>query len=182
VKLAVLAEAISVVIRCDRLLAVFGNDWNAFKAIVPNQTLCADNELVRVGFMSPADVEGFVDTIQRRGLTYLVDGVAKDIVVVDQLRGPLARCDWIEFGHISLDGDPNKKVAACRLVGSSQSVVVMPEGWRFEQSLSVSFGFVPNEQVDKSLRFVRRQDGLDVYKNALTDREVFIGRTGRGKG
>lgn len=180
--MAVLAEGISVVIRCDRLLAAFDNDWHAFKAIVPNRTLCADNELVRVGFMAPADVEGFVDLLRGRGLTYLVDGFAKDLVVVDQLRGPLVRCDWIEFGRISLDGDPNKKVAACRLAGSSQSVVVMPEGWRFEQSLSVSFGFVPNEHVDKSLRFVRRQDGLDVYKNALTGREVFIGRTGRGKG
>jgi hypothetical protein len=182
VKLAVLAEAISVVIRCDRLLPVFDNDWNAFKAIVPNQTLCLDNELVRVGFMSPVDVEGFVDILRGRGLTYLVDGVAKDLVVVDQLRGPHARCDWIEFGRIRLDGDPNKKVAACRLEGSIQSVVIMPEGWTFEQSLSASFGFVPNEHVDKSLRFVRQEGGFDIYQNALTGREVFIGRTGLEKG
>ena len=180
--MAVLAEAISVVIRCDRLLAVFDNDWNAFKAIVPNETLCADNELVRIGFMLPADVEGFVDTIRGRGLTYLVDGVAKDLVVVDQLRGPLARCDWIEFGHISLDGDANKKVAACRLKGSSQTVVIMPDRWTFEQSLSASFGFVPNEHIDKSLRFLRHEGGLDVYENELTGREVFIGRTGQKTG
>jgi hypothetical protein len=182
VKLAVLAEAISVVIRCDRLLAVFGNDWNAFKAIVPNQTLCADNELVRVGFMSPTDVEGFVDALRGRGLTYLVDGVAKDLVIVDQLRGPLARCDWIGFGHISSDGDPNKKVASCRTDGSTQSVVVMPEGWRFDQSLSASFGFVPNEHIDKSLNSLRHEGGLDVYENELTGREVFIGRTGQKTG
>jgi hypothetical protein len=118
--------------------------------------------------MSPADVEGFVDILRGRGLTYLVDGVAKDLVVVDQLRGPLARCDWIGSGRISFDGDPNKKVAACRMEGSTQSTVVVPEGWTFEQSLSASFGFVPNEHIDKSLRFLRHEGGLDVYENELT--------------
>ena len=30
------------------MLAAFDGDWEAFKAIVPNETLCADGELVRV--------------------------------------------------------------------------------------------------------------------------------------
>jgi hypothetical protein len=32
--------------------------------------------------------------------------------------------------------------------------------------------------VDKSLEFLRREDGLDVYFNKLTGKEVYIGRTG----
>jgi hypothetical protein len=175
--MAVLAEGISVVIRCDRLLAAFGNDWEAFKAFVPNGRLCAEDELARVGFMSPADVKAFVDRLAARGLTYIANGVAQDLVVVDQLRGPMVRCDWIHFGQISLDGDPKKRVAACRLNGSTQSVVVTPEGWTFEQSLSSSFGFVPDEHLKKSLTFVRHQDGMEVYRNRLTGKEVFIGRT-----
>ena len=55
--MAVLIEAISVVVRADELLKKFPGGWDAFKSIVPNQTLCADNEIVRVGFMSPQDVE-----------------------------------------------------------------------------------------------------------------------------
>jgi hypothetical protein len=53
--MAVLIEAISVVIRADTLLKKFPGGWGAFKLIVPNQTLCADNEIVRVGFMAPQD-------------------------------------------------------------------------------------------------------------------------------
>jgi hypothetical protein len=177
--MAVLAEGISVVIRRDRLVAAFRNDWEAFKGFVPNSTLCADNELARVGFMVPADVKEFVDRLAARGLIYVADGVAQDLVVVDQLRGPTVRCKWIEFGQIDLGGDPNKRVAACRLRGSTQSVVVTPEGWIFEQSLSSSFGFVPNPYLEKSLTFLRHENGMDVYRNELTGKEVFIGRTGR---
>ena len=175
--MAVLVEAISVVIRYDRLLEAFGNDWEAFKRIVPNKTLCADNELARVGFMAPDDVRAFVETLQRRALTYLVDGAAQDLIVVDQLRGPVAACDWVDFGQINIEGDPRKRVAACRLTESTQSVVVTPEGWTFEKSLSSSFGFVPNEHLGKSLTLKRDEDGLEVYHNRLTGKEVFVGRT-----
>jgi hypothetical protein len=179
--MAVLVEAISVVIRCDRLLGAFGNDWEAFKRIVPNKTLCADNELARVGFMSPDDVRVFVETLHRHGLTYLLDGAAQDLIVVDQLRGPVAACDWVEFGHISLDGDQKKRVAACRLSESTQSVVVTPEGWTFEQSLSSSFGFVPSQHIEKSLTLKRDENGLEVYHNRLTGKDVFVGRTSNRK-
>src|SRR4051795_4165514 len=100
--MAVLIKGISVVIRADRLLAAFGNDWEAFKAVVPNKTLCADSEIARVGFMAPADVKHFVDDLTDVGLTYIVDGTAQDLVVVDQQRGPLVQCAWIEFGYVSL--------------------------------------------------------------------------------
>jgi hypothetical protein len=179
--MAVLVEAISVVIRCDRLLIAFDNDWDAFKDTVPNGTLCADNEVARVGFMSPTDVENYVSRLAKHGLRYIVDGTAKDLIVVDQQRGPAARCDWIEFGHINLDRESKKRVSACRLRGSTESVVVTPEGWTFEESLSASFGFVPNSQIEKSLTFDRHQDGLDVYHNRLTGKEVFIGRTNPDK-
>lgn len=174
--MAVLVEAISVVIRCDRLLAAFDQDWESFKALVPNKTLCADNELVRVGFMAPADAKQFVHDLAERGLTYLADGKALDLVVVDQQRGPMARCDWIEFGHVNLDRDPKERVAACQLSGGTQKVVVTPEGWKFEDSLSASFGYVPDPHLDKSLTFLRHEGGLDVYWNKLTGNKVFVGR------
>ena len=33
--------------------------------------------------------------------------------------------------------------------------------------------------VDKSLTFLRHENGLDVYLNAVTGTEVFVGRTGK---
>src|SRR5262245_3674984 len=136
--MAVLIEAISVVIRADALLPAFGSDWECFKQTVPNGTLCADGELARVGFMTPEDAEHYVKKLEVKGLRYLENGQAKNIIVVDQLRGPTASCDWVEFGHISLDDDTRKRVAACRLKGSTSNRLVTPDGWQFETSLSCS--------------------------------------------
>jgi hypothetical protein len=179
--MAVLVEAISVVIRADALLAAYNGDWDAFKRTIPNETMCADGELVRVGFMSPEDVEAYVAQLSDAGLTYLEDGVAKDLVVVDQMRGPLVKCEWIEFGHVNLDNDPLMCVAACRLKGSTDFVLFRPEGWTFADSLSKSFGFVHKEHMDKSLTFLRREKGLDFYRNEVTGKKVYIGRTLRNE-
>ncbi len=45
--------------------------------------------------MSPVDAEAYIKTLSTYGLEFLVDGKARDLAVVDQLRGPLAPCDWI---------------------------------------------------------------------------------------
>ena len=179
--MAVLVEAVSVIIRADALLAAYKGDWDAFKETAPNETMCADGELVRVGFMSPQDVEAYVKQLRELGLTYLYDGTAKDLVVVDQMRGPAVPCEWIECGQVDLDSDPSMRATACRLKGSAQSILVRPEGWTFAGSLSESFGFVPNEHIEKSLTFLRREKGLDVYRNELTGKEVYVGRTLRGE-
>ena len=176
--MAVLIEAISVVVRADALLTKFAGGWDAFKARVPNQTLCADNDIARVGFMSPPDVESFVQLLKRSGLTYLEHGQAIDLVVADQLHGLASPCSWAEFGHVNLGNDPKQRIAACRLAGSTDMQVVTPPGWAFESSLSQSFGFAPTEHVDKSLTYLRHENGLDVYLNSLTGEEVYIGRIG----
>ena len=177
--MAVLIEAISVVVRADSILSKFSGGWDAFKSRVPNQTLCADNELARVGFMTPQDVESFVLLLKRSGLTYLEDGQAIDLVVADQLHGLASSCSWAEFGHVNMGNDPKKRVAACRLAGSANMQVVTPPEWTFENSLTRSFGFAPTEHVDKSLTYLRHENGLDVYLNSVTGEEVFIGRTGQ---
>jgi hypothetical protein len=175
---AVLIEGISVVVRADRLLEAWHQDWDAFVQSVPNQTLCADGELARVGFMTPEDAKLYVDTLLARGLTYLdAGGAARDVIVVDQQRGPAAPCEWVEFGHVNLGGDRRRRVAACQLAGSTSRQVCSPDGWTFEKSLSASYGFVPTGEEHKSLDFVRHQDGLDVYLNRLTGREVFVAKT-----
>jgi hypothetical protein len=179
---AVLIEGISVVVRAARLLEAWHQDWDAFVRSVPNRTLCADGELARIGFMTPEDARLYIDTLRARGLTYLdMGGAAQDVIVVDQLRGPAAPCGWVEFGQVNLGADQRRRVAACQLAGSSSRQVCTPDGWTFEESLSASFGFVPTGEEQKSLVFIREQDGLDVYLNRLTGREVFVAKT-RPKG
>jgi hypothetical protein len=176
--MAVLVEGTSVVIRADALLKKFPGGWFAFEAAVPNQTLCADNEIVRLGFMTPKDVESYVSSLQNVGLEFLNGGKAIDMAVVDQIRGMTTPCDWLEFGHVNLGGT-GPRIAACRLVGSSATDVVTPQGWKYENSLSSSFGFVPTEHVDKGLKYLRRERNLDVYLNPITGEEVYVGRTGK---
>ena len=69
--MAVLCEAISVIVRLDALEAPYGT-FEAFKHDVPNDTLVADGEIVRVGFMTPDDVRAEPRRVWRRpfGLSY----------------------------------------------------------------------------------------------------------------
>ena len=175
--MAVLIEAISVVIRGEALLAAFGGDWQRFKTTVPNATLCADGELVRVGFMTPDDAKRYIGTLEAEGLRHLEDDEGTDIVIVEQFQGPLSPCNWIEFGHVSLDGDPQQRVATCRAKGSIVMRIVNPLDWTFESSLSREYGYVPHSGIDKTLEFLRHENGIDVYWNKLTGEEVHVGRT-----
>ncbi|MEX2375437.1 MAG: hypothetical protein WD942_07600 [Dehalococcoidia bacterium] len=174
--MAVLVEAISLVIRSDALLATF-DDWHAFKQTVPNATLCADGELVRIGFMTAEDVQHSVQALESRGLRYIEAGEARDMVVVDQFRGPVGKCDWVEFGRIALDNAGKQQVAACRLAGSRSNTLMKPDGWTYQESLSRSYGFSSRQSGKDGLRFLRHESGIDVYWNELTGKEVFVGRT-----
>lgn len=174
--MAVLIEATSVVVRRDAIQQSLPGGWERFKELVPNNSLCADSELARVGFMNPTDVKAFADLLENSGLVYIDGGSAIDFVVVDQLRGPMVQCDWLEFGHVSLD-DSKNRVAAARDPKSQHMELETPIGWSFPGSLSQTYGFVPTEHKDKSLRFLRRDGEIDVYLNLLTGKEVYVGRT-----
>jgi hypothetical protein len=54
--MAVLVEAISVVVRRDAIDRSYEGGWVAFVSSVPNATLCTDDQLARVGFMDPKAV------------------------------------------------------------------------------------------------------------------------------
>ena len=114
---AVFIEFISVVICREAIDQRHPAGWDAFVKDVPNRTLCADGRLARVGFMSPADTKAYVDSLERKGLTYLRDGKAVDLVVVDELRGPMVHCDRIEYGQIALK--PNRRVTACQCAATT---------------------------------------------------------------
>ena len=185
--MAVLVEGISVIIRRKKIDEMFSGGWDAFIEDVPNQTLCADDELARVGFMSPPDAEAFIWQLEKGGLTFAREERAVDMAVVDQMRGPAISAEWLEFAHLTLDGTDNK-VAACWLfegpriaagvhVHSKNMTLATPEGWRYEDSLSANFKFVTDEEMNENLKFLRQEDGQDVYLDLSTGKEVYMGRT-----
>ena len=175
--MAILVEAISVVVQAEAILYKFQGGWDAFKEIVPNKTLRADGEIAGVGFMTPVDVESFIKRLKKSGLIFLQDDMSLDITVVDQMRGPTMKCEWLEFGHADWDGKGHR-IAACRIVDTDVRQIVTPPDWVYEKSLSASFGFQPTEHEQEGLKFLRHEDGVDIYINALTGKEVYVGRTG----
>jgi|GEM_PF-185339 len=171
--MAVLIEAISVIVRRAAVEKRFPGGWQGFLRQVPNRTLCSDHDFARVGFMSPADVEAYISTLEAGGLVFRKDGEAVDFAVVDQLRGPTIPTSWLEFGKLETDG---MKVSACWPAGQSPTKIAFPEGWKYEGSLSAKPGFAAGNTIDDRLKFLRRENGIDVYLDLRSGKEVFMGR------
>ncbi len=172
--MAVLIEAISVIIRRTTINDKYPGGWDDFVLTAPNNTLCADDKIARVGFMSPDDVKSFIKGLEKNGFIYLADGKAVDIAVIDQLKGFMVPCDWLSAGHVEINGQ--YKIAACKLKKCRSYHIALPEDWIYEQSLSREYAYVPSEHMDKSMKYLRHENGVDVYLNLLTDEEVYVGR------
>lgn len=158
--MAVLVEGISVIVRRDAVDATFAGGWHRFESLVANSTLCADDDIARVGFMSPTDVEAFIRLLEKGGLRFLRSGHAVDIAVVDQLRGATTPVDWLEFARLKLK-DSENMVAACWLFTDERAgfgihlpekrmIIATPLNWRYENSLSANFKFVPSEEMSEN--------------------------------
>ena len=147
--MAVLCEAISVIIKKSSIDTFYVGGWNAFTSNIPNQTICSDGELVRIGFFSPKDVETFIFSLESQGLVFQKPSTRKnDIIVVDQHRGPTLHCDWIEFGKFNIE--ENIKVSMCWLFEENRKdmgihlkdlkmKLATPKGWKAENYKSIHF-------------------------------------------
>lgn len=184
--MAVLVEGISVIVRRDAIEAKYRGGWKAFTAYVPNSTLCIDEELARVGFMVPSDVEAFVKHLESGGLRFLDAGKSVDLAIADQQRGLTMECNWLEFGHLGFGASGHvsacwffegPRIAAGMNLRGQPMNLATPSGWEFEGSLSHKFGFVPTGKENERLTFIRNEDGVDVFLDTDTGKEVFIGRT-----
>jgi len=152
--MAVLVEGISVVVRESAINKKMNGGWARFKMLIPNQTLCHDGEVARVGFMEPRPTQDFIEQLEECGLVCIRDDKPVDLIVVDQQRGPMVECNWIEFAHFDIDGGKvgaawlwDKPRVAAGIHMPAKMSIAMPVGWQFKDSLSDSFRFVPNSLV-----------------------------------
>jgi hypothetical protein len=169
----VLIEAISVVVKKRAIEERFPGGVPGFVSQVPNQTYCDDGNLVRVGFMSPPDVQDFVGHLEACGLVYLNNGCPEDIVVVDQLQGPIVKCGWLLFLHLQIDD--GKILTACLEGDDGPDQVVCPSGWEFSNSLSRRNTFVPSAEIAERLEPLPSESGLSVFRDRETGKKVFSG-------
>ena len=119
--MSVLIEAISVVMRIEAIERYYPGGLAALEEAPPNGTLCYDNSIARVGFMTPFDTKNFVERLEKMGFKHLIGDSAKDLVTVDQREGLLTRCDWLEVIFFDIDDDPEQRVVAAHLDRTRQS-------------------------------------------------------------
>jgi len=62
--MAVLVEGISVVGRKSAIAAKYPRGLEGFRSGIPNATFCEDDQLVRVGFISPDDARDYVGHLE----------------------------------------------------------------------------------------------------------------------
>jgi len=144
--MTVLVEGVSVIIKLDAIERAIPDGFEGFRQYIPNYAWCKDSYIIRQAFLSKEDAKEFTDKLESLGLVHMGTEGAQDFVLADQMYGVANRCNWLEFGHVNLDNDIEKKVAACRLRGTKTEGIVTPEGWKFENSLTKEFGLNPVKQ------------------------------------
>ncbi len=103
-----------------------------------------DDEIVRLGFLDGDEAKEFKNKLESLNLVYQSSEGAQDFVLVDQIYGPTSKCNWLECGHVDINNDPNMKVSACRIAGGQDGTIVLPDGWKYENSLTAEYGLTPD--------------------------------------
>lgn len=126
---SLVVHAWTLVLRNDALEDRYPGGLGSFEAVVPNASFHCDDHLAGVSFMSYADVKRFgLKVLDTSDLVGFVDGSWCDLVPVDQIDGPNARCDWLELEKHA-DGYTH-----CWLSGTAPGELVAYSGWTPESS------------------------------------------------
>ena len=180
IKMPVLAEALSVIIKKESLERLYVGGFIAFLQANQYKTLCYDDDIVRVGFMTPDDVGDFIDKMTSAGLKYIEDDKALDMTVVDQVKGSLAPAAWLTFGKVNiLIEQKPQSLSACKEANSLSTNLITPSNWSYDGSLSQKHSFVRTEELNKDVIFVGHKDGCDIYLNKSTGKKLYAGRSGK---
>ena len=171
--MAVLVEALNVIVRLNRIKVKFNGGLVAFKRSVPNKTFCMDSRLARVGFMYPADAENYIAYLERNGLTFISNGKATDIVVIDQFKGPTVACDWIELITIKCQ---DKECRACKLKSEPNDTLSLsaPVWWKFGEAKIFYF---ENEEAKNRMMYLGKEGSVECYFDLYTAKDLYVGRT-----
>ena len=164
--MSVLVEAITVVFMNATADRHIQGGVGAVQMNASNSTFRTDGLISAVSFMEPQSTGKFVDALQEVGLIFVEDGVAQDIVVFDQHRGPTAQCDWIGFDKTE------EGFSIAWLVGHPQGTMAVYDNWEPNNDLNFREG-----HIEETMKFLRKEDGLDVYLDLETGQECFRPQT-----
>ena len=106
-------------------------------------------------------------------------------------KGPVPLCAWLEFARMNFGEEG--KVSVCWFsdlpvggfgsgiyidgdINSDKMNLATPAAWEYAGSLSQKTGYVPPEEIGKQLKYLRTENGIDVYLDLKSGREVYTGR------
>ena len=174
--MAVLIEAISVIIKVESILSIFNNNIDKFESMIPNNTVCSDNELYRIGFMATSDAFNFVKNLENVGFVHLENNLSQDIVLICQKNGFYSECEWAECYNYKMKTD--KFVVGCRIKEGKEDRLFLPESWTYESSLYCQGDFIESEdKISETHTLIEVKDNVSKYINNDTGKIVYIGRT-----
>ena len=128
--MAVLIEAISVVVRNETILEKYPRGMRGFWLDCPNGSVCTDEYVTRVGFRDTDWVTGFVGHLEDLGFEVMREGEFVDVAIVDHVLGLRHPCRWLTVS----DHPDGLRIAMLR--GDLHPRVAKPSGWRYENSVS----------------------------------------------
>src|SRR5437660_73490 len=159
--MAVLCEGYSVIVRTATVAAKYPGGLEAYARDCPNATYCADAHLCRVGFMMLPDAEAFVAQLEAKGLTACRGAAAEDIALFNAAEGPRLPCAWLETARY-------RGVPIAWLAGTPTGDLHAPAGWSFDKAVQ----HLSAAEARERLEFVRREAGVDVYRDRATGKEM----------
>lgn len=169
--MAVICEAISVLIAVETLIRTFPDGPAGYEQACPNESFCSDGVLTRVGFMHHNDSKEWVQRLEDLGFTYVYQAQsgayqAIDLIVVDQLQGPLAECDWLDTDIV--DGD---RWAWLHEYG--RGIESAPSGWLRGRSQDMTF----HAKEDEMTMPISHGDVFDESIDPVTGETIYVGRS-----
>lgn len=170
--MAILIEALSLVIRVQAIDSKFQGGWDAFVGRFGGPYLCTDGELARLSATSGAEAMDLAAMLEGYGLVFRDGaGVHQDMIIVEQLRGPAADCDWLEWGSVIKHGFP---LSVARMAGSFENEVATPPNWAFDFSPSDLHRRVEKHDLPKDARYVGHNQGLHIYAEPNSPRRLYV--------
>ncbi len=190
--MAVLTEALSVIIKDSSLRTKFIGGIMEFFKTIPNNTYCSDGQIHRIGFMRPQDAEAYIRHLERNGLIYLFGSHCIDIAIVDMLKGPVVNCKWLGFSRqkffsgskqyqhseeeFSISWLLHKSgVYGIPLNDNRECNISVPWKWTPDKAI-YGDNFIPSEKVNDSLIEIGSDKGVVKYIYAATGQFVYIGK------
>lgn len=141
--MSLVVEAWTLVVRRDALEARFPGGTEAFEAEVPNASFHCDDHLAGASFLDYRAVKDFgLRLMAKSDLAGFVAGAWQDLVPVDAIDGPNARCDWIE-----IEKHPDG-YTCCWLAGTEPGKLAARRGWTPEDARSLR-SFRPSEMQEE---------------------------------